>query len=70
MKASVDGWSPATGLGLSASLAVADMEGPRVPPKGTEGPTSASPWSRRAWRSGCPARALAAVPNGNGMGAR
>ena len=25
-------------LGLSASLAVADMEGSRVPPKGTEGP--------------------------------
>ena len=25
-------------LGLSASLAVADLEGSRVPPKGTEGP--------------------------------
>jgi hypothetical protein len=25
-------------LGMAASLAVADMEGSRVPPKGTEGP--------------------------------
>lgn len=25
-------------FGVSASLAAADMDGPRVPPKGTEGP--------------------------------
>jgi hypothetical protein len=36
-------------LGMAASLAVADMDGPRVPPKGTEGPDIASQW--RAWRA-------------------
>ncbi len=37
-------------LGLSASVAVADMEGQRVPPKGTEGPDiSAKMEARGLW---------------------
>ena len=58
-------------LGLSANLAVADMEGSRVPPKGTEGPDISLTMEPKGVEGPDVRHAPSpAVPNGNGMGAR
>lgn len=58
-------------LGMGASLAVADMEGSRVPPKGTEGPDVSLPMEPKGVE-GPDVRHVPspAVPNGDGMGTR
>ena len=58
-------------LGMGVSLAVADMEGSRVPPKGTEGPDISLTVEPRGVE-GPDVRHVPspAVPNGDGMGTR
>ena len=58
-------------LGISVSLAVADMEGSRVPPKGTEGPDISLTIEPKGVE-GPDVRHVSspAVPSGEGVGTR
>jgi len=58
-------------LGLSASLAVADLEGSRVPPKGTEGPDISAKVEPKGVEGPDVRRVPSpAVPNGDEVGTR
>jgi hypothetical protein len=58
-------------LGITASLAVADMDGSRVPPKGTEGPDISAKVEPKGVEGPDVRRVPSpAVPSGEGMGTR
>lgn len=58
-------------LGLSANLAVANMDGSRVPPKGTEGPDISAKVEPKGVEGPDVRRGPSpAVPNGDGVGTR
>ena len=55
-------------LGMAASLAVADMDGSRVPPKGTEGPDINAKMEPKGVEGPDVRHAASpAVPNGEGV---
>ena len=58
-------------LGMTASLAVADMDGSRVPPKGTEGPDISAKVEPKGVEGPDVRRVPSpAVPSGEGVGTR